>query len=62
MAYHLLLPLPYDTVLNLHIITGQLMLVAMPYTRLAHMIAFFVVRLAKPAAMQQHFDTNSGAV
>nr|WP_319396361.1 hypothetical protein [uncultured Desulfobacter sp.] len=60
LAYHRLFP--YGTVLNLHIITGQLMLVAMPFTRLAHMIAFFVVRMAKPSAMPQQFDTNNGAV
>lgn len=60
IAYHRLLP--YDVVLNAHIITGQLMLVAIPYTRLVHMIAFFVVRLAKPAAMQQTFDKNEEAV
>jgi len=60
MAYHRLLP--YVAVLNAHIITGQLMLVAIPYTRLVHMIAFFVVRLAKPAAMTPLFDTNKGAV
>ncbi len=48
IAYHRLLP--YDTVLNLHIITGQLMLVAMPYTRLAHMIVFFIMRMPRPTA------------
>ncbi|WP_020586802.1 hypothetical protein [Desulfobacter curvatus] len=60
IAYHRLLP--YDAVLNAHIITGQLMLVAIPYTRLVHMIAFFAVRLAKPAAMTQPLDTNKGVV
>ena len=61
IAYHRLLP--YYAVLNAHIITGQLMLVAIPYTRLVHMIAFFVVRLAKPAPMPQPpFDTNKGVV
>lgn len=58
MAYHRLLP--YDAMLNLHIITGQLMLVAMPFTRLVHMIAFFAVRLANTAAMPQKFDTTNG--
>lgn len=60
IAYHRFLP--YDAVLNAHIITGQVMLVAIPYTRLIHMIAFFVVRLAKPGAMPQPLDTNEGAV
>ncbi|WP_320043639.1 hypothetical protein [uncultured Desulfobacter sp.] len=60
IAYHRLLP--YGFVINLHIITGQLMLVAMPFTRLAHMIAFFVVRQTKPVAVPQQFDTNKGAV
>ena len=60
IAYHRLLP--YEAVLNAHIITGQLMLVAIPYTRLVHMIAFFVVRLARPAVMPQSLGTNKGGV
>jgi hypothetical protein len=60
IAYHRLLP--YDVVLNTHIITGQLMLVAIPYTRLVHMIAFFVVRFAKPEPTPQLIDSNKGVV
>lgn len=40
--YHKLLS--YETVLNLHIISGQLMLVGIPFTRLSHMVVFFVLR------------------
>ncbi len=43
MAYHRLLS--YDILLNCHIISGQLMLIAIPFTRLIHMVVFFLLRL-----------------
>lgn len=36
--------LPYDVMIVLHIVTGCLWLIAIPFTRLAHMIWFFLSR------------------
>lgn len=44
--YHKLVS--YGIFLNLHIISGQLMLVAIPFTRLSHMVVFFVLRFPFP--------------
>lgn len=43
LAYHQLL-LPYKTMVIIHIISGALMLMAIPFTRLAHMFYFFLTR------------------
>jgi len=43
--------LSYEAMLNLHIISGQLMLVAIPFTRLIHMVVFFVLRFPFPQAV-----------
>ena len=43
LAYHEWL-LPYKPMLILHILFGELMLVAIPFTRLAHMFYFFMTR------------------
>lgn len=42
-AYHQLL-LPYKTMVILHILAGEIMLVAIPFTRLSHMFNFFLTR------------------
>ena len=42
-AYHQLFD--YRTVLILHMLSGELMLVAVPFTKLGHMVFFFFVRL-----------------
>jgi nitrate reductase gamma subunit len=34
----------YDTVILLHILSGQLMLIAIPFTKLGHMLFFFLYR------------------
>ena len=43
LAYHQLL-LPYKTMVILHILFGEAMLIAIPFTRLAHMFYFFMTR------------------
>ncbi len=42
-AYHQWLD--YKTVLTAHVITGEIMLVAIPFTKLGHMVFFFFVRI-----------------
>jgi len=42
LAYHQLGP--YRPMLILHILTGEIMLVAIPFTRLSHMFFFFFTR------------------
>lgn len=43
LAYHQLL-LPYETMVILHMFFGEVMLMAIPFTRLAHMFYFFMTR------------------
>lgn len=43
LAFHHLL-LPYTTLLALHILSVELLLVAMPFTKLAHAVTLFVAR------------------
>ena len=43
MAYHQLFD--YKTVLTLHVLTGELMLIAIPFTKVGHMVFFFFTRL-----------------
>lgn len=43
LAYHQLL-LPHKTMVILHILFGELMLIAIPFTRLFHMFYFFLTR------------------
>ncbi|MBF0452653.1 MAG: hypothetical protein HQK75_18265 [Candidatus Magnetomorum sp.] len=43
MAYHQIYD--YQTMVILHILAGELMLIAIPYTKFAHMIYFFLQRL-----------------
>jgi len=43
LAYHQWL-LPHQAMLNLHILAGEAMLVAIPFTRLGHMFTFFMTR------------------
>ncbi|RJP55400.1 MAG: nitrate reductase [Deltaproteobacteria bacterium] len=42
LAYHQWLP--YKTILILHILSGELMLIAIPFTRLSHMLYFVFTR------------------
>jgi nitrate reductase gamma subunit len=35
----------YRTIITLHVLTGQLMLVAIPFTKLGHMVFFFFARI-----------------
>jgi len=42
LAYHQLLP--YRTIITLHMLTGEAMMIAIPLTKLGHMIFFFFVR------------------
>lgn len=42
LAYHQLGP--YRPILILHVLTGEIMLVAIPFTRLSHMLFFFFTR------------------
>jgi nitrate reductase gamma subunit len=42
LAYHQLLP--YRTIIILHMLTGEAMLIAIPFTKLRHMVFFFFVR------------------
>jgi len=35
----------YKTVITLHIAAGEVMLIAMPFTKLGHMVFFFFVRI-----------------
>jgi len=37
--------LDYRTVLTMHVLSGELMLVAIPFTRIGHMVFFFFVRM-----------------
>lgn len=43
LAYHQWV-LPYRAMLNLHILFGEIMLISIPLTRLAHMFYFFLTR------------------
>ena len=43
MAYHQLFD--YKTVLTRHVLTGELMLIAIPFTKVGHMVFFFFTRL-----------------
>jgi nitrate reductase gamma subunit len=43
LAYHQWL-LPHKTMVILHMLFGQIMLIAIPFTRLAHMFYFFMTR------------------
>ena len=43
LAYHEWL-LPYKAMVILHILFGEAMLIAIPFTRLAHMFYFFMTR------------------
>jgi nitrate reductase gamma subunit len=43
LAYHQLL-LPHKTIVILHILFGEIMLIAIPFTRLFHMFYFFLTR------------------
>jgi len=43
LAYHQLL-LPYKTMVILHMLFGEIMLIAIPFTRLGHMFYFFLTR------------------
>ncbi|MEW6419120.1 MAG: TmcC family electron transfer complex membrane anchor subunit [Nitrospirota bacterium] len=43
LAYHQFL-LPYKTMVILHMIFGEIMLIAIPFTRLGHMFYFFLTR------------------
>ena len=43
MAYHQWAD--YRTVITLHLLSGQLMLMAIPFTKLGHMVFFFFVRM-----------------
>jgi len=42
LAYHQWLP--YKTMITLHMLAGELMLIAIPFTKLSHMVFFFFVR------------------
>jgi len=35
----------YKTVITLHLLTGELMLIVMPFTKLGHMVFFFFIRI-----------------
>ena len=43
LAYHQLL-LPHKTMVILHMLFGEIMLIAIPFTRLGHMLYFFLTR------------------
>jgi nitrate reductase gamma subunit len=43
LAYHQLL-LSHKTMVILHILFGEIMLIAIPFTRLTHMFYFFLTR------------------
>ena len=42
LAYHQLFD--YKTMLTLHVFTGDLMLIALPFTKVGHMVFFFFAR------------------
>ncbi|MBU1172228.1 MAG: respiratory nitrate reductase subunit gamma [Proteobacteria bacterium] len=46
LAYHQLLPDYYRLVISLHILSGELMLMAVPFTKFVHMVFFFVFRFS----------------
>jgi nitrate reductase gamma subunit len=48
---------PYDVMLNLHIFLGEVLLVVLPFSKLAHMVLFFVSR----ATIGYEFGTRRGA-
>ena len=52
LAYHQWL-LPYKTMVILHMLFGQIMLIAIPFTRLAHMFYFFMTRAWMGSQMQK---------
>ncbi len=54
-AYHQWFP--YNTVLVLHMLAGEAMLIAIPFSKLGHMVFFFFVRLL----MGSEFSFGSGA-
>ena len=44
LAYHQLLVLEYRTLMIIHMLSGELMIMAIPFTKLTHMIFFFMNR------------------
>jgi len=52
LAYHQWL-LPHKTMVILHMLFGQIMLIAIPFTRLAHMFYFFMTRAFMGSQMQK---------
>jgi hypothetical protein len=42
-AYHLWFD--YKTVITIHMLVGELMLIAIPFTKIGHMVFFFFVRI-----------------
>ena len=51
LAYHSLI-LPYKAMVILHMLFGEAMLIAIPFTRLAHMFYFFMTRAFMGSQMQ----------
>ena len=44
LAYHQLLALDYRTLMIVHMLSGEVMIMAIPFTKLTHMIFFFLNR------------------
>lgn len=44
LAYHQLFD--YETMLTVHIVSGEIMLIALPFTKIGHMVFFFFARLS----------------
>lgn len=44
LAYHQLFGLDYRTLMTIHMLSGELMIMAIPFTKLTHMIFFFMNR------------------
>jgi nitrate reductase gamma subunit len=44
LAYHQTFPDAYRVIISLHILSGELMLMAVPFTKFVHMVFFFVFR------------------
>ncbi|MEE4271682.1 MAG: hypothetical protein V2I67_08410 [Thermoanaerobaculales bacterium] len=51
-------PLPYDTVMLIHVVCGNLLLIALPFSKLSHALLFPVTRLA--SEMGWHLAPDAG--
>jgi hypothetical protein len=50
---------PYKAILIIHILCGEIMLIAIPFTKLSHMILFFLTRAHIGSEMGQRREAKT---